>query len=1742
MGSNLGRSADDISSVTVGGITCTSVTFVSSAELECVAPGFGFEGSDVVVYHGSVPSLGGEGKFSASRQPVISSIWPKVAPSSANPEVTIFGADFPTDPDDVDSITIGVFPCRGISVISPAEMRCRVSPGTGAGHRVGMMTAGGFDELESTAVFSFSAPAVSRVVPGFAYAVGVAGTESFMILGSNMGPAGAPPPAARVGGIPCSNTTRINQTAVLCSLSNVSSWPGAAAAVVVDGQGGSLADAIRVQPLPVVSLLLPGGGPTRGDTEVTVTGAGWGPSETDLVSVWVGTRRCAKVVWESGSRLRATVPAGTGVDHGVHVVTRRNGNSSKSPGPLSVFSYDAPRVTNITPQWVFSGNLSALITLAGENLGHDGSVVPQVRVGHAACDVAAWSHEFIRCALAMQSFGPSTTVEQIALQVDGQNVTNAVTLEVIGQPVALSSDPRVIPVQGFRGLRVVGESFGKEPDDVMSVSVGPYACNVTSWSPSRLELNIPPGAGAGHELVVLTRGGRRNAEPPLVSFRQAEIDSVSPEYTFLGKTDQAFVIKGRQLGASATDLTSASVGGNDCTLVRWISSTEIVCEGTVGATWPTRRISVTVGNQAANSSDIFVGLGRPEIRRVSPIQAEEGETVTLLGRNLGRKLEDILDIRVGRLGADLATAQVISESAVSFLMPLKPPDLLALAENDPMVLSELQVTITTAGGLSSDGGGAGTQVSYFGAGQAVSEQSKYVAGWRPPGISSELQLRWAFRQDNASSETLPLTAFEVVTRAVTSSSSVPAAGSNDTGDGITESKRVDDIRMTRIDTTEGLVVYSYSTLAFSRAPLQVRIRAQNPTGFGPWTNWSEGIPEACAMDRFLQTHLPRQEDQVCEACPPGAFCGGGTSAEVTAMPGFWRVPWSPNKLGFRKCPFPQACLGYAVEPGPPPGSPSQDNSTAEGGALTNFSSSFPTLNSTLAQLSRVSLLSDEQKGRPLEQEGCAPGYSGVLCASCVPGFTSNAQGCARCPEPWTALLQIAGIAVGIGMAAAWLVSGALSTNKKLSSNKVPALRITFSHLQTIAIAASFDIQWPIELLTMFEGMDSSTSVTAVVSTECITPRSFTAAVSPGGSQFFINALVIVASPLILFVLASTYWLGMVPLARAAYGCARAVCGRHSGGGRKWRPPPQESMKPRLHTTVTNPMAAADRKEAAGSHVRAPNRSPSFAKARKSVRSEPAGQASQWSRLLVNLQVTVTVLLFASHMSVTKTSLRLLTCYDVLADGQTEPMPQGTEEIGDSTLGQQGFTDACSQPWLQHRRLLADPNVCCNDPATWTVMQLLGFPGIVLFALGIPIVAMVAMTRLYRKDGGESMSRQQRPSGHQGGQRKSPLHSEDGARKYGFLTKGFKQQAYFWECVVMLRKVVVAAIAVFMAPLGVTTQVYASLLLIFALGLVQASLRPYKDSLLNALELSGLVCAFVTMLGGLFLGVGSDSSSVKIPQLQILLMTWLVIAANAGFLVFAASVALTTKKTFAGCAAEFRRCGCFGRRHAGQGGSSWCHKPAAQDAAPVGAPPAPRRRSRKNAKKSSRLPGSQRSSENVPSGSALSRTVSFASSLGDPGGRGTVLDTQAAGPALKATAGIPRPQARVVLASAAEHRPGSAPMLLSGSSSPQPRTPKATVRRPTMPSPKTHALRGGKAVGVKPARVRRPTMPSPAASTLTSGSGTIARPARVRRPTVSTPSPAPLAESMVKPTTPPTGRKVPVPQLKTSVSETSSVEC
>lgn len=194
----------------------------------------------------------------------------------------------------------------------------------------------------------------------------------------------------------------------------------------------------------------------------------------------------------------------------------------------------------------------------------------------------------------------------------------------------------------------------------------------------------------------------------------------------------------------------------------------------------------------------------------------------------------------------------------------------------------------------------------------------------------------------------------------------------------------------------------------------------------------------------------------------------------------------------------------------------------------------------------------------------------------------------------------------------------------------------------------------------------------------------------------------------------------------------------------------------------------------------------------------AGLLSWWDRVVVTCIVMATML----HMTVTQTSLSLLTCTTIEAEEQLGTADlSGTTDTGvvQTPEALQALPDGCP---AEHpaRRLLRDFNVCCHDPHALSFMFGAGISGVLLYAIGIPLGSAALLCWVRNKKGDPRLR-----------------------AMLGFLQAGYKDTTYYWEVVIMLRKVGVASVAVFLEPFGVGVQTYAVVGMLFGLAILHVAI-------------------------------------------------------------------------------------------------------------------------------------------------------------------------------------------------------------------------------------------------------------------------------------------------------------------------------
>ena len=147
--------------------------------------------------------------------------------------------------------------------------------------------------------------------------------------------------------------------------------------------------------------------------------------------------------------------------------------------------------------------------------------------------------------------------------------------------------------------------------------------------------------------------------------------------------------------------------------------------------------------------------------------------------------------------------------------------------------------------------------------------------------------------------------------------------------------------------------------------------------------------------------------------------------------------------------------------------------------------------------------------------------------------------------------------------------------------------------------------------------------------------------------------------------------------------------------------------------------------------------------------------------------------------------------------------------------------------------------CWNDQHSKFSVRV-AVPAIIIWSIGVPTIVLIAMIK-----------------------RRRYLFKEDNRIVFGFIFNGYKTSIFYWEFIIMYRKILIICVIVFIADISTAVQgLTVSLLLIFSL-FIQYEVGPYNSDELNHMEVEALITATLTIYCGLYYLTEDISEAFKI---------------------------------------------------------------------------------------------------------------------------------------------------------------------------------------------------------------------------------------------------------------------------------------
>ncbi|CDW82324.1 UNKNOWN [Stylonychia lemnae] len=144
------------------------------------------------------------------------------------------------------------------------------------------------------------------------------------------------------------------------------------------------------------------------------------------------------------------------------------------------------------------------------------------------------------------------------------------------------------------------------------------------------------------------------------------------------------------------------------------------------------------------------------------------------------------------------------------------------------------------------------------------------------------------------------------------------------------------------------------------------------------------------------------------------------------------------------------------------------------------------------------------------------------------------------------------------------------------------------------------------------------------------------------------------------------------------------------------------------------------------------------------------------------------------------------------------------------------------------RVQDDLEIICWSPEHTFYSYFVALPCIIVWGLGIPFFALSILIAKRKK-----------------------LDNFEIRQRFGFLYRGYRKDYYYWEIVIMYRKILIIFAAVFISNFGIVAQALIVFFILIIFLLINFKKQPFNTLVLNDLETLSLITSMVTIYCGLF---------------------------------------------------------------------------------------------------------------------------------------------------------------------------------------------------------------------------------------------------------------------------------------------------
>lgn len=367
---------------------------------------------------------------------------------------------------------------------------------------------------------------------------------------------------------------------------------------------------------PTVTSVNPVSGDVAGGTVILITGTGFKSGAV----VRIGGTAATSVTVMNSTTITATTPAGVAGPADVRV-TNSGGGAGTLVGGFTYTSGGgnaAPTFASIAPA---SGSTAGgtLVTIAGS--GFYAGVTVTVG-GTLATGLTLVSGASLTCTTPAGAAGAANVV---VTNADAQSATGTGAFTFVAPPAISGIAPANGPQSGGITVTISGTGFVSGA----TVTFGPTAATVTSFSATALEVTLPVSASSGAVTVTVTNPDTQNDTTSFTYDPPPAPTSVSPSAGPLAGGNTVTVIGTNFVNGGGL---AVRFGTQAATGVTWLSATQIQClppagTGTVGVTVtnPDTQTGTVVGAYTYNPAPTVTAVN------VNTGPATGGTTVTVTG-------------------------------------------------------------------------------------------------------------------------------------------------------------------------------------------------------------------------------------------------------------------------------------------------------------------------------------------------------------------------------------------------------------------------------------------------------------------------------------------------------------------------------------------------------------------------------------------------------------------------------------------------------------------------------------------------------------------------------------------------------------------------------------------------------------------------------------------------------------------------------------------------------------------------------------------------------------------------------------------------------------------------------------------------------------------------------------------------------------------------------------------------------